>query len=126
MTNTQLYGNYNSQDTVLPHKISDGRAHKIWDCESSLYDSYELISFAHIIERKLLPFSPAHVQPPRSSLKALMEKDKDNNNSYASSKTTTSSSQRRKYWWNRKMNYEIKKEIKKKMLPSCILCCNKS
>ncbi|KAL0720265.1 hypothetical protein Bca4012_034864 [Brassica carinata] len=121
MSNTQLHGSYNSHDTVLQHKINDGRVHKIWDCESPLYDSYELVSFAHIIERKLLPFSPAHVRPPRLSLKALMDKDKDNDNSYASSKTTTSSSQRRKYWWNRKMNYDFTKEIKKKMLPSCML-----
>ncbi|CDY62281.1 BnaCnng39830D [Brassica napus] len=49
-----------------------------------------------------------------------MAKDKNNNNAYASSKTTTRSSQRRKYWWNRKKNYEIKKEIKKIMLPGCI------
>ncbi|CAG7873626.1 unnamed protein product, partial [Brassica rapa] len=40
MSNTQLHGRtYNSQNT--------------------------LASFAHIIERKLLPFSPAHVRPPR-------------------------------------------------------------
>nr|VDD32994.1 unnamed protein product [Brassica oleracea] len=118
MSNTQLHGrSYNSQNTVL----TDGRAHKIWDCESPLYDSYELASFAHIIERKLLPFSPAHVRPPPFlSLQALMAKDKNNNNAYASSKTTTRSSQRRKYWWNRKKNYEIKKEIKKIMLPGCI------
>ncbi|WZZ48064.1 hypothetical protein YC2023_048171 [Brassica napus] len=117
MSNTQLHGrSYNSQKTVL----TDGRASKIWDCESPLYDSYELASFAHIIERKLLPFSPAHVRPPRLSLQAVMAKDKDNNNAYASSKMTTSSSQRRKYWWNRKKNYEIKKEIKKIMLPGCI------
>ncbi|KAF8104710.1 hypothetical protein N665_0170s0082 [Sinapis alba] len=125
MSNTQLHGSYNnSQETVLPaDKMSDGHdAHKMWDCESRLYDSYELVSFAHIIERKLLPFSPAHIRPPRLSLEALMAKDIDNNNSYhASSKTTTrSSAQRRKYWWNRKKNYEIKKEIKKKMFLGCI------
>ncbi|KAG2290674.1 hypothetical protein Bca52824_050278 [Brassica carinata] len=107
MSNTQLHGrSYNSQKTVL----TDGRANKIWDSRL----------FAHIIERKLLPFSPAHVRPPRLSLQAVMAKDKDNNNAYASSKMTTSSSQRRKYWWNRKKNYEIKKEIKKIMLPGCI------
>lgn len=118
MSNT--HGSFNSQDAVLRQMTSDGHAHKIWDCESPLYDSYELISFAHIIERKLLPFSPAHVRPPRSSLQALMEKDEHNKNSYASSKTTTSSRQRRKHWWNGKKNYEIKKEIKKIMLPGCI------
>ncbi|KAF2566651.1 hypothetical protein F2Q68_00023719 [Brassica cretica] len=65
MSNTQLHGrSYNSRNTVL----TDGRAHKIWDCESPLYDSYELASFAHIIERKLLPFSPAHVSEVKTRL----------------------------------------------------------
>ncbi|CAH8387025.1 unnamed protein product [Eruca vesicaria subsp. sativa] len=125
MTNTRLHGSYNSQNTLLQQKVSDSRDHKIWDCESALYDSYELVAFAHIIERKLLPFSPSHVRPPRLNLRAVMDKDKEEN-SYASSKTTTGSSQRRKHWWNRKNNYEIKKEIKKRMLPSCFLCCTKS
>lgn len=104
MTNTRPYASYSSQDRVT-EEISDGRDHKIWDCESPLYDSYELVSFAHIIERKLLPFSP-HTRPPGLSLRALMDKDKDDYST--ASKTTTHSIHGRKHWWSRKKNEEIK------------------
>ncbi|ESQ39278.1 hypothetical protein EUTSA_v10001747mg [Eutrema salsugineum] len=117
MTNARLPVSCNSQVTVT-EKISGGRDHKIWDCESPLYDSYELVSFAHIIERKLLPFPPL-TRPSGMSLRALMDKDKDDYSS--ASKTTTCSIHRRKYWWNRKKNEKIKETFKKKKLSDCIL-----
>ncbi|CAH8383778.1 unnamed protein product [Eruca vesicaria subsp. sativa] len=107
---------------LLPVKMSDGCDHKIWDCGSPLYDSYELVSFAHIIERKLLPFSP-FTRQPSWRLRVLMDKDKDkcSSESYVS-KTTTSCIHRRKSWWNRKKNEETKEYIKKKKrkMSSCI------
>ncbi|CAN6979236.1 unnamed protein product [Brassica oleracea var. botrytis] len=118
MANARLDGNYNSQDTVLQETISDGCDHRVWDCESPLYDSYELVSFAHIIERKLLPFSPL-TRPSSVSLRALMDKD---------DKTTTSCVQRKKKRWNRKKNDETKEDIKKKKrkMYSCSLWCKSS
>ncbi|KAF8113783.1 hypothetical protein N665_0045s0027 [Sinapis alba] len=91
MANARLHGSYNSQETVLPEKMNDDCDHRVWDCGSPLYDSYELVSFAHIIERRLLPFSPL-TRPSSLSLRALMDKDKDDY-SYVS-KTTTSCIQR--------------------------------
>jgi len=70
MPNTRLCGSSSEE------KISDGRDPKIWDCDSTLYDSYELVSFVHIIERKLMPFSPLARQPGLT-LRALMDKDSD-------------------------------------------------
>ncbi|KAF3549175.1 uncharacterized protein LOC111203623 [Brassica napus] len=126
MANARLHGNYNSQDTVFQETISDGCDHRVWDCESPLYDSYELVSFAHIIERKLLPFSPL-TRPSSVSLRALMDKDKDDYSSV--SETTTRCVQRRKKRWNRtKKNDETKEDIKKKKrkISSCILWCKSS
>ncbi|MCL7037045.1 hypothetical protein MKW94_009246 [Papaver nudicaule] len=46
----------NKEDT-LPH--NDHGEEEVWDCGSPLYDSYELVSLTHVIERNimLLPFS---------------------------------------------------------------------
>ncbi|CAA7016863.1 unnamed protein product [Microthlaspi erraticum] len=107
MTNTRRsHASYNSQDRVTDD-ISDGRDHKIWDCESPLYDACELVSFAHIIERKLLPFTP-HTRPAGLSLRALMDKDKDD---YSTANETTTRSGRR-HWWSRKKNEETHEEDK--------------
>lgn len=120
MANARLHGSYNSQDTVLlPETMSDGCDQRVWDSGSPLYDTYELVSFAHIIERRLLPFSPL-IRPSSLSLRSLMDKDKDDYSS--ASKTTTSCIQRRKHWWSRKKNEKRKKDIKKKKkkISACI------
>lgn len=123
MTNTRVHGSH-LQDSVTK-KISNGRDHKIWDCESPLYDSYELVTFAHIIERKLMPliWDECGDLSPRSglSLRALMDKEKDD---YPSGSKTMRSIQRRKYWWNRNKNVEKKVEIKKKKMFDCIFVWN--
>lgn len=116
MTNTRFNG-INLQDRAR-EKISGGRDHKIWDCESPLYDSYELVSFAHVIERKLIPLSPLCIDrrdlsPPSGlSLRALMDKDKDDFSFV--SKMTMPSTRRRKDWWNWNKNDGKKENIKKK------------
>ncbi|KAG2332038.1 hypothetical protein Bca4012_018378 [Brassica carinata] len=106
---------------MLPERMSDGCDHRlVWDCGSPLYDTYELVSFAHIIERRLLPFSPL-TRPSSLSLRALMDKDKDDYSS--ASKTATSCIQRRKKWWKRKKNdakKEKDKKKKKQKMSSCI------
>lgn len=40
-------------------KVPGGRAAKVWDCGSPLYDSFELVSVSHVLDRNLmvLPFS---------------------------------------------------------------------
>lgn len=116
MTNTRLSAS-NSQE-----KISDGRDHYIWDCESLLYDSYELVSFVHVIERKLMPFSPLARQSSGLTLRALM--DKDNDDCSSASTTRVRYIHRR----NRKKNDKMKERIKKmKMFIDCSFwwnsCC---
>ncbi|CAL9237153.1 unnamed protein product [Arabidopsis halleri] len=108
MTNTRNTGGSSSQE-----KISDGRDPKIWDCGSTLYDSYELVSFVHIIERKLMPFSPLS-RKSGLSLRAVMDKDNDDCSSASTKRGPCSCSHRRKYWWNRKKNDEMKERINKK------------
>ncbi|KAL9302984.1 hypothetical protein AtEden1_Chr2g0269361 [Arabidopsis thaliana] len=107
MPNTRLCGSSSEE------KISDGRDPKIWDCDSTLYDSYELVSFVHIIERKLMPFSPLARQPGLT-LRALMDKDSDHC-SCASTKRGPCI-HRRKYWWNGKKKDEMKERINKKKM----------
>ncbi|RZC91308.1 hypothetical protein C5167_027371 [Papaver somniferum] len=47
----------NKEDTLLhnDHEVEE----EVWDCGSPLYDSYELVSLTHVIERNfmVLPFS---------------------------------------------------------------------
>ncbi|KVH89055.1 hypothetical protein Ccrd_008961 [Cynara cardunculus var. scolymus] len=38
------------------HQQKEGLALKIWDCGSPLYDSYELVSIADVIDRHLMTF----------------------------------------------------------------------
>lgn len=119
MTNTRNTGGRSSQE-----KISDGRDPKIWDCESTLYDSYELVSFVHIIERKLMPFSPL---APKSGLSLRAVMDKDNDDCSSASTKRGRCIHRRKYWWNRKKNDEMKERIhkkKKKKMFDCSLWWN--
>ncbi|CAN8286105.1 unnamed protein product [Cochlearia groenlandica] len=123
MTNTRLNGSYyNTQNTTKTKISTNGRNQKVWDCESLLYDSYELVSFAHIIERKLMPLSPPPpplTRPSCLTLRALMDRDKDEEEeeeySSAYKKKTCYFHHGRKYWWNRKKN-DNKMNNKKKIL----------
>ncbi|KAI3859687.1 hypothetical protein MKX03_031201 [Papaver bracteatum] len=47
----------NKEDTLLHNDHEDEE--EVWDCGSTLYDSFELVSLTHVIERNMmvLPFS---------------------------------------------------------------------
>ncbi|XP_010518310.1 PREDICTED: uncharacterized protein LOC104793612 [Camelina sativa] len=102
-------------------QVTHNRDHKIWDCGSPLYDSYELASFAHIIERRQqMPLSPLARQCKSGvTLRALMNKDNEECSSASTTTTRVRDINRRKRWWNGKKNDEKKERINKKKMFAC-------
>ncbi|KAJ4780672.1 ATP-dependent DNA helicase mph1 [Rhynchospora pubera] len=95
----------------LQNEVKEALQVPVWDCGSHLYDSYELVSFSHFLDRHvmLLPFLKNAPKLP------------DCARFYETNEAMRNRRQKKKATVGRRIKKEMIKKIRSKVIMSCVV-----